>query len=131
MTKNLFQPGEIKKKDGEFKLGLVHNFYEPVEEVVEEEIPEYTGPSIEDLMREAEEFKANFEIEKQKMLEDAEKEAAQIIEKAREAAFNEIKKNQDEAQTIKTEAENSANSIIQDAQKKAEEILEKKCENRL
>lgn len=123
MTKNLFQPGEIKKKDGEFKLGLVHNFYEPVEEVVEEEIPEYTGPSIEDLMREAEEFKANFEIEKQKMLEDAEKEAAQIVEKAKDAAFNEIKKNQDEAQTIKTEAENSANSIIQDAQKKAEEIL--------
>ena len=32
MNKNLFQPGEVKTKSGEFKLGLVHTFEEPVEE---------------------------------------------------------------------------------------------------
>ena len=87
MNKNLFQPGEIKAKDGEFKLGLVHSFEEPVEEVEVEEVPQYTGPTADDLRREAEAFKVQWEAEKQQLLAEAQSQADAIIENAKKAAF--------------------------------------------
>ena len=118
MNKNLFQPGEIKTKEGEFKLGLVHTFEEPVEEVEVEEVPQYTGPTADDLKREAEDFKVQWESEKQKMLDDAQAQANAIIESAKNAAFEEVKKQTDEAQTIKAQAETEAQKIIADAQRR-------------
>ena len=112
MAKNLFQPGELKKKEGEFKLGLVHNFVVPEEEVEVEEVPEYTGPTIEDLQREADEYKARWEEQKQQMLEEAQSPADEIVNKAKEAAFAEVKRQSDEAQIIKNDAEQKAQEII-------------------
>ncbi|WP_288585112.1 flagellar assembly protein FliH [uncultured Treponema sp.] len=125
MNKNLFQPGEIKTKEGEFKLGLVHTFEEPVEEVEVEEVPQYTGPTADDLKREAEDFKVQWESEKQKMLDDAQAKANAIIESAKNAAFEEVKKQTDEAQTIKAQAENEAQKIIADAREQASQIQAK------
>lgn len=125
MNKNLFQPGEIKTKEGEFKLGLVHTFEEPVEEVEVEEVPQYTGPTVDDLKREAEDFKVQWESEKQKMLDDAQAQANAIIESAKNAAFEEVKKQTDEAQTIKAQAENEAQKIIADAREQASQIQAK------
>lgn len=125
MNKNLFQPGEIKTKEGEFKLGLVHTFEEPVEEVEVEEVPQYTGPTADDLKREAEDFKVQWEAEKQKMLDDAQAQANAIIESAKNAAFEEVKKQTDEAQTIKAQAENEAQKIIADAREQASQIQAK------
>lgn len=125
MNKNLFQPGEIKTKEGEFKLGLVHTFEEPVEEVEVEEVPQYTGPTADDLKREAEDFKVQWESEKQKMLDDAQTQANAIIESAKNAAFEEVKKQTDEAQTIKAQAENEAQKIIADAREQASQIQAK------
>lgn len=125
MNKNLFQPGEIKTKEGEFKLGLVHTFEEPVEEVEVEEVPQYTGPTADDLKREAEDFKVQWESEKQKMLDDAQAQANAIIESAKNAAFEEVKKQTDEAQTIKAQAENEAQKIIADAREQAGQIQAK------
>lgn len=125
MNKNLFQPGEIKTKEGEFKLGLVHTFEEPVEEVEVEEVPQYTGPTADDLKREAEDFKVQWESEKQKMLDDAQAQADAIIESAKNAAFEEVKKQTDEAQTIKAQAENEAQKIIADAREQASQIQAK------
>lgn len=125
MNKNLFQPGEIKTKEGEFKLGLVHTFEEPVEEVEVEEVPQYTGPTADDLKREAEDFKVQWESEKQKMLDDAQAQANAIIESAKNAAFEEVKKQTDEAQTIKAQAENEAQKIIADAREQASQIQAK------
>ena len=125
MNKNLFQPGEIKTKEGEFKLGLVHTFEEPVEEVEVEEVPQYTGPTADDLKREAEDFKVQWESEKQKMLDDAQAKANAIIESAKHAAFEEVKKQTDEAQTIKAQAENEAQKIIADAREQASQIQAK------
>ena len=119
MNKNLFQPGEIKTKEGEFKLGLVHTFEKPVEEVEVEEVPQYTGPTADDLKREAEDFKVQWESEKQKMLDDAQAQADAIIESAKNAAFEEVKKQTDEAQTIK------AQKIIADAKEQANQIQAK------
>lgn len=125
MNKNLFQPGEIKTKEGEFKLGLVHTFEKPVEEVEVEEVPQYTGPTADDLKREAEDFKVQWESEKQKMLDDAQAQADAIIESAKNVAFEEVKKQTDEAQTIKAQAENEAQKIIADAKEQANQIQAK------
>ena len=125
MNKNLFQPGEIKTKEGEFKLGLVHTFEKPVEEVEVEEVPQYTGPTADDLKREAEDFKVQWESEKQKLLDDAQAQADAIIESAKNAAFEEVKKQTDEAQTIKAQAENEAQKIIADAKEQANQIQAK------
>lgn len=122
MAKNYFRSGELKSKEGEFQLKLVHEFYvPPVEEPVEEE-PEYTGPTADDLRREAEEYKIQWESEKQQMLLDAQNEADEIIRNAEAAAFDEVKRQTDEAQILKTDAENEAKEIIRKAQEEAEQI---------
>lgn len=125
MNKNLFQPGEVKTKSGEFKLGLVHTFEEPVEEVEVEEVPQYTGPTVDDLRREAEAFKTQWETEKQQLLDEAHAQADKIIEDAKDAAFAEVKRQSDEAQTIKANAENEAQKIVSDAKVQADDIAAK------
>ena len=120
----LFQPGELKPKEGEFKLQLVHEFAKPVEEVVEEVVPEYTGPTADDLRREAEAFKAQWEQEKQNMLMEAQSRADEIVKKAEDAAFAEVKRQTDHAQVVKNEAEQNAEEIIRKAQEEAARIIE-------
>ena len=120
----LFQPGQLKPKEGEFKLQLVHEFAPPVEEVVEEVVPEYTGPTADDLRREAETFKVQWEQEKQQMLLDAQAKADEILKKAEDAAFAEVKRQTNQAQVVKNEAEQNAQEIIKNAQEEASRIIE-------
>ena len=120
----LFQPGQLKPKEGEFKLQLVHEFAPPVEEVAEEVVPEYTGPTADDLRREAEAFKVQWENEKQQMLLDAQAKADEILKKAEDAAFAEVKRQTNQAQIVKNEAEQNAAEIIKNAQEEASKIVE-------
>ena len=120
----LFQPGQLKPKEGEFKLQLVHEFAPPVEEVVEEVVPEYTGPTADDLRREAEAFKVQWEKEKEQMLQEAQAKADEILKKAEDAAFAEVKRQTNQAQVVKTEAEANAAEIIKNAQEEASRIVE-------
>ena len=122
MAKTVFRQNEIKTKEEKFQLKLLHDYAPVVEEVVEEE-PEYTGPTADDLRREAEEYKKNFEIEKQGMLSKAQAAADEIVKKAEEAAFAEVKRQTDQAQIIKTQAETNAAQIVKDAQAQAEQII--------
>ncbi len=124
MAKNLFEPNEIKNTGGEFQLKLVHDFSTPEAEEKVDEIPEYTGPTAEDLRREADEFKASWEVEKQQMFSDAQAKADEIVKKAEAAAFAEVKRQSDQAQIVKTEAEAAAEKIIQEAKTQAAKILE-------
>ena len=78
MAKTVFRPNEIKTKSGEVTLKLIHD-YSPVEEVEEAPIEEYTGPTPDDLRREAEAFKTGWEIEKKRMLEKAQESADEIV----------------------------------------------------
>lgn len=125
MAKNLFVPGGFKPQEGKFQLKLVHEFAKPVVEEVVEEVPEYTGPTADDLRREAEEFKVQWEAEKQEMLQKAQDAADEIVKKAEDAAFAEVKRQTDQAQVIKTDAERTAQEIIQKAQNEAAQIVEK------
>ncbi len=122
MAKSVFRPGEAKNIEEKVMLPLYKD-YSPVEETIEEVEEEYTGPTAEDLRREAEEYRANFEQEKQQMLTDAQAEADKIVKNAEDAAFAEVKRQTDQAAVIKADAENEAASIIEKAKAQAAQIV--------
>ena len=122
MAKSVFRPGETKVEGEKVMLPLVHNFA-PVEEeapVIEEE---YTGPTAEDLRKEAESFKVQWESEKQKMLAQAQASADEIVKKAEDTAFAEVKRQTDAAAVIKADAQSEADNIIARAKSEAAQIV--------
>jgi flagellar assembly protein FliH len=129
MAKAVFRPGEVTLVDNRVVLDPPHSFpglahLAPVEEAVEEieEVPEYSGPTADDIRREAEAFKTRWEQEKEVMIRSARVEADAIIKEAEEAAFQEVKRKTDLAQTAKREAEDEAERIVAEAQAKAKQI---------
>ncbi|MCR4900195.1 MAG: flagellar assembly protein FliH [Treponema sp.] len=122
MAKSVFRPGETKLEGDKVLLPLVHNYAH-----VEEETPviqeEYTGPTADDLRKEAEAFKAQWESEKQKMLSTAQASADDIVKKAEEAAFAEVKRQTDAAAVIKADAQTEADNIIARAKAEAAQIV--------
>lgn len=125
MAKTVFRPNEIKTKAGDkVTLKLIHDYTpEKVEEAAE--VEEYIGPTADDLRKEAEAFKAGWEIEKKRMLDEAQKSADEIVKKAEDAAFAEVKRQTDQAQVIKADAEKEAQDIVNKAQAEAQEIIAK------
>ena len=122
MAKAVFRPGEAKNIEEKVMLPLYKD-YSPVEETIEEVEEEYTGPTAEDLRREAEEYKANFEKEKQQLLAQAQAESERIIKQAEDTAFAEVKRQTDQAAIIKSDAESEANAIIEKAKAEAAQIV--------
>ena len=122
MAKSVFRPGEMKTNDNKVMLPFVRN-YQPEEEIIEEVVEEYKGPTADDLRREAEAFKKQWESEKEKLAVDAQKQADQIIKNAEDAAFSEIKRQTDAAQEIKAQAEKEAEAIIARANAEAQQII--------
>ncbi|MCL1994216.1 MAG: flagellar assembly protein FliH [Spirochaetes bacterium] len=92
-------------------------------------LDEYTGPSIEDLRREAEEFKQQLEEERQAMIEDANFMAENLIRKAEEEVAREVERKNAEAMTIVNHAHEEADKIIAAAQAKAAEIEKEMRQN--
>lgn len=122
MAKTVFRPGEAKEVENKVMLPLFKD-YAPVEEVVEEVVEEYTGPTADDLRREAEAFKAQWESEKNQMLAEAQAQADEIIKKAEDAAFAEVKRQTDQAAIIKADAENEAARILDRAKNEAAQVV--------
>ncbi len=122
MAKAVFRPGEAKNIEEKVMLPLFKD-YSPVEETIEAVEEEYTGPTAEDLRREAEEYKAQFEQEKKQMLADAQKEAERIIKAAEDTAFAEVKRQTDQAAVIKADAETQAAQIVEKAKVDAAQII--------
>ena len=125
MAKQVFRPNEIKVKDAEkkFTLPLLHD-YRPQEESPEVVEEVYHGPTADDLRREAEAYKQGWEIEKQHLMDEANAKAAEIIQNAKDAAFNEVKRQTDEAAVIKADAQKEAEKIISEANAQKEQILQ-------
>ena len=122
MAKTVFRPGEAKNIEEKVMLPLYKD-YSPIEDVEVEEEEEYTGPTAEDLRREAEEYKVQFEKEKQQLKADAQKEAERIIKAAEDTAFAEVKRQTDQAAVIKADAENEASAIIEKGKAEAAQIV--------
>lgn len=123
MGKTVFRPNEVKISDDNVILRLSKQFVEevPVEEVVDE--PVYEGPTADDLRREAENWKQQWEIEKQAMIAEAEERAARIVQDAEKAAFEEVKRKTDQAQVLRQQAQDEASATIEASQKEAEALL--------
>ena len=131
MAKAVFRPGEVTLVKEKVAIlsptsypDLAHLAHveeiEPIEEIVEE----YTGPTVDDIRREAEEFRTQWEAEREAMVRSARSEADGIIKEAEQAAFQEVKRKTDEAQSFKRLAQDEAEKIIAEARQKAKEIEE-------
>ena len=123
MAKTVFRPSEIKKSEDHVLLELSRKFVveEPVEEIAPE--PVYEGPTADDLRREAESWRVQWESEKEAMLESARVEADSILKDAEKAAFDEVKRKTDQAQVIRQQAQDEAAQIKADAERIAAETV--------
>ena len=122
MAQTVFRPAEVNNTKGEVVLQFTKNFTPPVEEKVEE-VPKYTGPTADDLRKEAEAFKLQWEDEKAKMLAKAQADADQIVKNAEDAAFAQIKHHSDQAAVIKSQAQKEAQDIVEKAKAEAQDII--------
>ncbi len=123
MAQTVFRTNQINQIEGKMTLTLPKNFAPEVEEVEEVE-PEYTGPTAEDLKKEADDFKIKWEKDKAAMIAQAHEQADNIIRDAQNAAFDEVKHQSDEAAIIKNSAKQDAEKIIADAKAQAQKILD-------
>jgi len=129
MPKAVFRPNELVTLENKIIIDSPTSFselahYAPAEEIedVLDDVEEYKGPTADDLRREAELFKSQWEEEKDRMMASARQQAEKIVQDAQSAAFTEVKRKTDEAQLIKQEAEDEAGRIISDAKLKTEEL---------
>ena len=129
MAKAVFRPGELTVVESKVILEPPGGFpgaasledeLEEIEEIGGAE--EYTGPTADDLRREAEAFKAQWEQEKEALVRSAKTEADGIIREAESAAFAEVKRKTGEAQSLRRQAEDEAEKIIAEAREKAQMI---------
>jgi flagellar assembly protein FliH len=130
MAKTVFRPGEVDVIDAKvfleapassFALPNLAQDDEASEEATEaDEV--YFGPTADDLHREAELFKTQWEVEKEAMIAASKTEAERIIKEAEEAAAVEVQRGNDEAQVIKSQAEDEAKSIIAEAGEKIKQM---------
>jgi len=123
LAKNVFRAMEIVNVNNRVTLNSPFPEIELVEEAPV--IEEYTGPSADDLRKEAEFFKANWEKEKEDMIKAAESRVEHILRDADQRAFEEVKQKTDEIQVLKKNAEDEAASLIENAKRESEEMTAK------
>ncbi|GHV89530.1 flagellar assembly protein FliH [Spirochaetia bacterium] len=131
MAKAVFRPGEITLNGPRIVLEPPTSYPEmahlaPEEDVVESApaIEEYTGPTADDLRREADAFKVQWEAEREGMIGSAKAEADRIAREARDAASRETAQKTEEARGLKGAAEAEAEKILAGAKQKAAELEE-------
>jgi flagellar assembly protein FliH len=129
MAKAVFRPGELTVVESKIFLDApVSSFGSPltpaddVEELEDSAVEEYSGPTADDLRREAEAFKQQWDQEKDTLIRSAKLEADGIIKEAETAAFAEVKRKTGEAQSLRRQAEDEAAQIIEQAQERARQI---------
>ncbi len=122
MAKNVFRPTEITNMTAQRVV-----LDTPYKEVVPEEVivpaEEYTGPTADDLRREAEAFRDQWEQEKTEMIASAREEAENIVKDAEERAFQVLKNKTDEGEKIRQDAEDQASRSSEAAAQEREAVL--------
>ncbi len=125
MAKNIFRDFEVKKVSDDLILTLAKTFEPEIAPEIVEAAPIPEGPTLEDLKNEAEEFKRQWEIEKERLIAEAHREAESIIENAKKSAFEEAKRQLDASQIDAQKARSQAQEAVSEAEKKAADILGK------
>lgn len=126
MAKNVFRSTEIVQGTDRVYIKPPEIFAhrpKPAPELVEE-VEEYSGPTADDLRREAELFRENWDKEKETMLAAARTEAERIVKEAETAAFEQIRKKTEEASALRIKAEQESETLAADAKARAEIILQ-------
>jgi flagellar assembly protein FliH len=132
INKAVFRPGELQLSNervildspqayGDFNLNPVATPAMPELEELEE-MPEFTGPTADDLRREAELFKAHWDEEREEMIREARDRADSILDEARRNAEETSNRAEEEARRIKEDAAGEAEKLLAQAQQKAAEI---------
>jgi flagellar assembly protein FliH len=119
MAKNVFRAEEVLRTDGKV---YIQSPFEPIIEKQDQVVEVYTGPSVDDLRREAEAFKAGWEKEKASMIEAAKAEADGIINEAEDKAFQEVKKRSDEVEKQRQKMEDELAVKQQDIERLVAEM---------
>jgi len=124
MAKTVFRPFEIVALQS--TMVLKQQGQEGRRDVQEaEELPEiqeYAGPSADDLRREAELFKEQWDKEREALLAAAKAEADRIVHDAESAAFEEVRRKTNQAQKLRQEAEEEAKKVVVEAEKRVGEL---------
>jgi flagellar assembly protein FliH len=133
MTKAVFRPGELTALHDKVMLQspetfeLAHLFPSSAAEFPAEHLKEaevYTGPTMEDIRREAEEFRLHWEIERETMISASKAEAERIVKEAGEKACRELTRVTAEVEETRRRAREEEAAIIAGAEKKAAKIEE-------
>ena len=130
INKAVFRPGELQLSNERIMLDPPQAYDEfslnqgPAPEEPEDmpEIPEFTGPTADDLRREAELFKARWDEERGGMIRDARDGADAILAEARHSAGEITGRAAEDARGIKKQAEEEAEKLLAEANQKAAEI---------
>jgi flagellar assembly protein FliH len=129
MAKAVFRPSELVNVPEKVMLTtpLIVSDTAPAPSETEDDneepvVEEYSGPTAEDLRREAEEFKVQWESEKEAMIQAARDEADSIVQSATQTAEDEKQQITAEAESLKAGAQAEADKIITSAKTQAQEL---------
>jgi len=124
MAKTVFRPFEVVSLQSTMILKHEGQEVGQAAEAVEEvpEISDYSGPTADELKREAEAFMAQWGKEKDAMIAAAKAEAARIVQEAEGAAFEEVRRKTNQAQKLRQEAEEEASKLAAEAEKRVAEL---------
>jgi flagellar assembly protein FliH len=125
MAKTVFRPFEVVSLQSTMVLKHEGQESGQAAAAAAEEAPEaleYAGPTVDDLQREAEAFKAQWDKEKDAMVASAKAEADRIIQEAEGAAFEEVRRKTNEAQKLRQEAEEEAAKVVSEAEKRVADL---------
>jgi flagellar assembly protein FliH len=131
VAKAVFRPSEITLNGPQILLAPPTSFEElshlaPEEEEVEELSPQelYSGPTADDLRREAETFKAQWAVEKEALINSTRAEAERIIAEAKDKAEAETDIKTKEGDAAKEAAEAEARQTVEEARQKIQRLEE-------
>jgi flagellar assembly protein FliH len=125
LAKNVFRPTEVIQGSEKVFIPAPENSpykTSPEPELIEE-FDDYSGPTADDLRREADLFRAQWEKEKEKMITEARIDAERIVKEAEASAFEQVKIKTEEAASLRREAEEEAERLKAEADRQAEDIL--------
>jgi flagellar assembly protein FliH len=124
VAKNVFRADEILYQSRKIFIEPPKVESPPEEPAAVEPSVEYSGPTAEDVRREADAFKARWEEEKARLLAVAREEAEAIKKEAERVAFDEVKRKNNQAQKIRQEAEDEAKRLLEEARQQAARLEE-------
>ena len=99
-----------------------HHHHHEAEVEAEPEMEVYAGPTAEDLRREAEEFRVQWDLQKEAMVESAKVEASEIVQSAAASAEKDKQQAAEESAALVTGARAEAEQIIAEARRQAQEL---------